>query len=122
MNAKWGKYYYSAFISCINPDGTYNVYYPEDGEKRTNVPPKEIKPPLMAGKSSRNTEAYLERTFCYSSDSEDDIQSGEFVVSKLSTNNQFMCTRVKFNENEPTETIELDMGYVIKKIAKYADE
>ena len=65
MNVKYSDgRFYSAFVTSVNTDGTYNVYYLGDGLRLDNIPHDDIKIPLMkGGKSSSNVNSYVHRIF-----------------------------------------------------------
>ena len=115
------KKYYSAFISFNNPDGTYNVYFVGDGTTRDNVPYHEIKRPIMrGGKASADAHSYCGRVFYDEGD--ENFAAGEFKVLELTRENNFICQRVKLNDDDGSEVEEFDISYTINRINKYEEE
>ena len=125
VNARYsdGKYY-GAFISKVNDDGTYLVYFQECGTLLFDVPAQHIKVPIMSGKTSKNLNKYRGQVFFDKGgvDNETGIyfEPGEFVVKSVTSDNNFLCGRVgspPTDEDEP-----FDISYVIKRIREYEEE
>ena len=128
VNAKHedGKFY-GAFVSYVNDDGTYQVYFVEDSTKRDNVKHNDIKIPLVSArqKSFGHWDKYKGKVFYDAgtvadeeSDSEaEDFAPGEFVVKGVAANDNFLCLRVGTQE-----TSTFDIGYVLRRIRKYEEE
>ena len=109
---------YAAFISAVNPNGKYRVYFVDDGVRMDNVDHEDISLPIMAGKSSRNASDYEGAVFFDEGGVVDGkfIEKGEFVVKRVATNDNFACTRL--GEEEAQEEM-FDMRYAIERIQKY---
>ena len=112
MNAKYkdGKFY-SAFITSVNHDATYNVYFLGDVTLLENVPHDNIKVPLMkGGKSSSNVNSYVGKIFF--DEGGEGFEPGEFKVMSVGADNNYMCKRIGSVE-EPEV---FDMGYTIRRV------
>ena len=118
------KKYYSAFISFSNPDGTYSVYFVGgNADTRHNVPHHEIKRPIMrGGKASADVQSYYGRFFFDEGD--DTFAPGEFEVLNLTRDNNFVCQRVKVNDDDDDcpHVEEFDISYTIDRINRYEAE
>jgi len=128
VNAKHkddGKFY-GAFISCVNVDGTYKVYFTEDSIQVDNVEHKDIKLPIATKRqqSFGNWEKYIGKLFYDPGTKENtkkkitEFQPGEFVVLCVVCDNNFLCGRVGSEKEE----YPFDIGYVLKRIRKYEEE
>lgn len=54
VNAKTAGAYYGAFITAVNTDMTYNVYFTEDPDcKGDNIPHKFIKKPIQTQRNKK---------------------------------------------------------------------
>jgi len=128
VNAKHsnGKFY-GAFITSVIPDGTYIVYYPEDGDTDEDrvVKHEEIKSPLPSDRQKTFThwsdykgKVFYDEGTVEDSD-EEPFEPGEFVVQGvIDGTTNFSCARVGTEE----KPIEFDIGYVIGRIRKYEEE
>jgi len=124
VNARYsdGKYY-GAFISNVNGDGTYQVYFAECGTVQDGITENDLKVPIMSGKTAKSLDKYRGQVF-FDEGGVDEVtgsyfEPGEFVVKAVAPDNNFMCTRVESpdDEGEP-----FDISYVIKRIRKYEEE
>ena len=125
MNCRYknGKFYF-AFVRKVNEDGTYGVYFPEDSEPLDNVPAAHIKSPITRGKTTNQLSKYKGMVFFDKGSTGEDpkvpyFEAGEFVVSAIGENNNFICLRV--GEEGDSEEI-FDIGYVIARIREYEEE
>ena len=124
VNAKYtdGKFY-GAFISTVNVDGTYNVYFQcvTDAEPLNNVPHSHIKKPITTKKSVPHWDNYLGKVFFDEGTNEDGVffEAGEFIVKKVTANNNYICTRVGDSDGDGEE---FDISYVIKRVKIYEEE
>ena len=115
MNAKYedGRFY-SAFVTSVNHDGTYNVYFLGDALRLDNVLHDDIKVPLMkGGKVSSDVKTYVNKIFF--DEGGEGFQPGEFQVVGVGKDNNYLCKRLG-SEDEPEE---FDIGYTIRRINIY---
>ena len=120
-----GKFY-GAFITAVNDDGSYRVYFPEEPDcPLDNVPAKAIKKPIMGGKSSMCLIDYKGKVFFDKGTPRDDpdddyFEPGEFIVHSVADGNNFDCLRV--TETDETKVIPFDIGYCMKRIRVYEEQ
>jgi len=125
---------YGAFITAINTDGTYEVYFPEGAKECHNVPAAHIKKPIMGGKTSAPLQDYVGKQFFDAGTTEAEakksqksggnleyFEAGEFVVKSLASNNNFNCLRVDDIDIEDNY-VPFDIGYSIERIREYEEE
>ena len=125
---------YGAFIMVINPDDTYDVYFPEWSELCHNVPASRVKKPIMGGKTSTSLQKYVDKTFFDAGTTKAEaknsqksggkleyFEAGEFVVKSLAPDNNFNCLRVDDVDIEDNY-VPFDIGYAIERIRKYEEE
>ncbi len=131
VDCRWkdGRFYVAQITKFNATADTYNVYYPEDGERLYGVDKDDIKQPLQISRSRAfsNSSQVLGKTFYdegsrRSIDCEENFSCGEFIVRKFSSNNNFICERVRFNDEEDVELLEFDIGYVTKRVRAYEEE
>ena len=127
MNAKHkdGKFY-GAFVSFVNTDGTYEVYFPCDADNPgKKVKHEDIKLPFMSERQINygHWDKFIGKQFFdegTKSDEEEDVEAfeaGEFVVKRVMEGNNYSCQRIG------TEEVSVfDIGYVIKRVRKYEEE
>lgn len=127
VNAKYsdGKRY-GAFISYVHPnEDKYQVYFIEDGIVM-DVEPKDITLPLTSGKSTQNADKYIGKIFYeeggWDKKNNRHYEEGEFMVDRITDNNNFVCVRVGVGEDEAEEVELFEMCYCIPKIRKYEEE
>ena len=122
---------YGAYISEVNADGTYQLYFPEDpdtiGDK---VQHKHIKMPFLSDrqKNFSTWDKYVGKVFYDPGTKPEDIESddeetepfeaGEFAVDKVVPGNNYSCHRVGTDETG----LIFDIGYVIKSVRQYEEE
>lgn len=131
--AKYKGTYYGAFITCVHKmTRTYDVYFPEDptcpGEQ---IPHDDIKLPIQTPrqKAFSHWDKYLGMVFfdegTKKGESPDDpdffLKAGEWVVDRVTTNNNFICMRLG-QPHDDANNMEFDIGYVINRIRKYEEE
>ena len=126
VNAKYtDNKYYGAFIVDHDEDGTYVVYYPEDSETLSKVPCRNIKKPIMSGKTSIVITDYKDKRFFDAGTGKpgDDnyFPPGTFIVKKLASNNNFYCLNVDDDDIEEN-FVEFDWGYTINRIRLFDEE
>ena len=127
MNAKSfeDNRFYGAFISKVNDDDTYDVYFPEDGTLQDNMSVTDIKTPLMSTKQPLNWNKYSGKVFADEGGVDEEtgeyFEPGEFRVGGITTNNNFICVRLRVDGSESEEEV-FDVGYVIKRIRAYEEE
>ena len=126
VNAKYtDNKYYGAFIVDHDEDGTYVVYYPEDSETLSKVPCRNIKKPIMSGKTSIAITDYKGKRFFDAGTGKpgDDnyFPPGTFIVKKLASNNNFYCLNVDDDDIEEN-FVEFDWGYTINRIRLFDEE
>ena len=115
MNAKFtdGRKY-GAFVSSVQPDGRYTVYFMENGECLKDVAHKDIVKPWTIGKTTQNLDKYIGQTFFdeggYDEGTKSFLEKGEFKVVGVAANNNFTCGRV----GELEEQVDFDIAHVIK--------
>ena len=135
VNAKCEKGYYGAFITCVNTDMTYNVYFTEDpdcdSDMTDNIPHKHIKKPIQTPRQTKFSTwyKYYGKVF-YDEDTkkgEDDkdpdycLEAGEWVVDSLAPENTFLCLRLG-QPHDDANNLQFDIGYVMRRIHKYEEE
>ena len=129
VNAKFSNNrYYGAFVCKVNEDGTYNLYFPEEWQKKPllfNVPAKFVKAPLQCSHSKRykSWHNYVGKTFVDPGTKDDpegapDFEGGEFVIAAVVDGQLFECTRAF----QPDCVEEFDIGYTLPLIRKYEEE
>ena len=121
VNARFKTKYYGAFISKVNCDYTYDVYFYESSEVTANVPEADIKLPLVV-RSNRSTTTwsnYVGRVF-FDEGTPGEFEAGEFRVESVTRDNNFWCVRVGEEDDRMGE--DFDIGYTIKRIRKYEEE
>ena len=125
VNVKYtDKKTYGAFISYVKPNGKYRVYFIEDGEVMDDVDHKDISRPLTQGKTTIKCDKYAGRIFFEKGGFDETlgktIERGDYVVKRVSTDNNFSCSRVGADPGEGE--IMFDISYVIRSIRKYEEE
>ena len=126
--ARWeDNKFYAAQIYRVHPSGKkYDVYFPEDGETRCGLSPRDLKhpkPPLPNwAKVSRKQ--FIGESFMH--DCVDDERApkgekkGQFKVMKMESDkvqeNVYMCQRMYKNGRLAKKTVWFDMGYVQKRV------
>ena len=127
--------FYGAFVSRVNVDGTYQVYFQqelrEEFQTRDNKH-EEIKMPLQTARqrsfpdwnSYKGKMFYDEGTRLKSGDWE--FEPGEFVVDGVIANKcNFLCHHI-VNGDEGVEKAdegeEFDIAYVLREIRDYEEE
>ena len=126
--ARWweDKNFYEAQITKVNPDGSYDVYFPEDSASST-VNGDDIKlKTVYVGSRAINRNDIIGRVF-YDNGTQKSINKpnfacGEFIVKGFLPNNNCSCQRVRFDDDDPVERVAFDIGYVIKRIRAYEEE
>ena len=128
VNARYSNNkYYGAFICKVNDDGTYNLYFFEEWDKKPllfNVAEKHIKKQLQCKGSKRykSWDKYVGKTFfdpgTKDEPNEPDFEAGEFVVNAVLDGQLFECARV--DEDNCIE--QFDIGYVLGRIRNYEEE
>ena len=127
VNGKFtDKRYYGAFISKVNINGTYNLYFFEEDDTplMNNVPPADIKDQLKCTASKRfaSWEDYVGKSFfdpgTQNAEGDCNFEAGEFVVTSVAKNNNFVCSRVGVHDSDE----EFDIGYVMKRIRIHEEE
>ena len=117
VNAKWtDNKFYGAFITVQHEDGTYDCYFPCDSSEVKNVMHEDIKIPMMKGKTTLGLSQYEGKVFYDEGD--DDFESGEFQVKCITTDNNFICSRLFGDKGEEV----FDIGYVIRRVRLYEEE
>ena len=122
--------FYGAFVSCVNPDGTYQVYFTEDSEKGFDVAHKDIKKPIstVRQKAFDHWSKYKGKVFFDEGTTAEEqkgipnFEAGEFVVDSvdsMSNDNNFLCCRVGSTDKEKYP---FDIGYVLNQIRLYEEE
>ena len=125
MNVKYknGRTY-GAFISLVQSNGKYKVYFIDDGVIMDDVEHNDISLPLTQGKASIDRDAYVGRVFFdkggFDPDTKTLLKKGEFVVRRACRDNNFVCSRV--DEGDDGEEVVFDISYVIRNIRKYEEE
>ena len=102
-------------------NGTYDVYFLDDGQCLSNVNPQNIKIPLAMGPYTRNRSDLIGKKFYDSGsrksiDGEEDFLAGEFIVKSVNpVTNAYVCERVPAVEGG-AEGVEQEffIGYVEK--------
>lgn len=127
INAKYsdGKSY-GAFISHVHPkEDKYQVYFIDDGIVM-DVEPKDITLPLTSGKSTQNADKYIGKMFYeeggWDKKNNRHYEKGEFMVERITDNNNFVCVRAGTGEDEAEDVEQFEMCYCIPKIRKYEEE
>ena len=122
VNVKYedGKYY-GAFVSGVNVDNTYTVYFKEDAITMKNVPHADIKLPITKGRTSQHWSDYVGKTFFDKGSSNPYFAPGDFVVKEIDSDNNFSCLRVG-EEDCADNRVDFDMGYVIRRVMQYEDD
>ena len=132
VNAKSGKGYYGAFITCAHPDMTYDVYFIEDPEcDGTRIPHRHIKRPIQTTRQKlfSSWDKYHGKVF-YDEGTEkgedpDDpdyyLEPGEWVVDRVVEDNCFLCMRLG-RPHDDSNNVKMDIGYVMRLIRKYEEE
>ena len=90
VNAKYedGKYY-GAFVTGVNVDNTYAVYFQEDSITMRNVPHADIKLPITKGRTSNHWSDYVGKLFFDKGSSDPYFAPGDFVVKEIDVDNNF---------------------------------
>ena len=125
INAKFedGKYY-GAFISRVNVDGTYMVYFVDDSTVLDCVAHKDIKTPLTSDRQKNygNWSKYKGKVFYEAGKNWKGFKPGRFVVKEeVVSNNNYRCCRVGSGVIE-SAPIEIDIGHVIHQIRVFEEE
>ena len=115
---------YGAFVSCEHDDGTYDVYFVDDGTIRENIPSNQIKKPLMKGKTAMSWDDYCGKIFMDEGDVDEEtgkyFEPGEFVVKKVITSVQeYECHRV--TDDGDGEIENFDISHAISLIRTYEE-
>ena len=89
-----------------------------------DVDSKDISRPLTQGKTTISRSKYAGKVFFekggFDKTLKKHIQRGDYVVKRVSTNNNFSCSRV---DGDPGEgEVKFDIAYVIRAIRKYEEE
>lgn len=123
--------YYGAFVSRVNGDDTYDVYYTENGDKGQGVKAKHLRFPLQSERQSKfpNWHKYAGQVFydagTKKGECEDDpdysLEAGEWVIDRVTTNENFVCLRIgrPFKEEDIEE---FDISYCMRRIRKTEEE
>ena len=121
VNARWsdGKYY-GAQIMCRLRDGTYKVYYTDDGEVLQHVQLEHIRMPLMQPAMTRDLT--VGRVF-YDDGKVDGVNMftpGKWKVDRVNHKNvaEFVCKRLTGGVEEVGEFQEFDVGHVMREVVK----
>ena len=122
---------YSAFITVTHSDGTYDVYFLEDGETASGLDSSHIKRPLVSTrlKTYPNWESYHGEVFFDAGtkkgedpdDVDYELEAGEWMVQSITADNNFICCRLGRPHREEDNEI-FDVSYVIRMIRKYEEE
>ena len=121
VNARWeDRKFYGAFVTSVNDDDTYDVYYTEDSRSFQNVKHADIKAPIMSGKTALRWDQYKHKVFYDEGNESESFRPGEFKVKEVTTDNSFICTRVFGDEDD--DDVVFDIGYVIRRIRLYEEE
>ena len=96
--------YYGAFITETHSDGTYDVYFLEDGETASGLDSSHIKTPLVSSrlKAYPNWESYHGEVFFDPGtlkgedpdDADYELEAGEWMVQSITADNNFICCRL----------------------------
>ena len=121
VNAQWsdGKYY-GAQIMCRLRDGTYKVYFPDDGEVLQHVQLAHIRMPLMQPTMTRDST--VGRVFYDDGkvDGANMFTPGKWKVHRVNHKNvaEFVCKRLTGGAEEVGEFQEFDVGHVMREVVK----
>ena len=127
VNVKYtdGKFY-GAFISRVNQDGTYGIYFLEDSISMKQVSHDNIKKPITKGRTACHWSKYFGKLFSDDGGTDEKtgtyFEPGEFVVKSVTDSDNFICRRLTGNDGMDTEDVEFDIGYVVYRIRKYDEE
>ena len=118
--------FYGAFVSCVNADGTYQVYFIDDCDVgEAPLEHSDIKLPIATkrNKCFDHWTKFVGKVF-YDTGTKADakkkieaFEPGEFVVKEVAADNNFLCCRVG-----TTDTYPFDVGYVLAQIREYEEE
>ena len=120
MNAKWtdGKMY-SAQIMAHTVNGTYDVYFPDDGEVLYGVSPCDVRGPLV--KPTLTRDDTVGRKFF--DDGGELFLEGTWVVESVDSDNpsEFKCRRLTGGE-DVGEIVNFDVGHVMRMVKQTEKE
>ena len=103
--APFNNNYYLAHVTHVHEDGTYTVYFPEDGDVENRIPGSRLRP--SDGRSMRR-EAMIGKDWYFSGDK--DVAKGQWEVKKIN-GNVYACSRL--TGRGPVVSEEFDIGFVI---------
>ena len=112
---KWKrKEWYLAHITAANPT-SYDVYFPDDGKTKKNVPFKDVREPDSFVKAYHRGDLIGRTFYC---DGDVDLAPGEWKVRKIGEGNTYTWVRMTGGGRNPKNCEEFDIGYVIREIVR----
>ena len=112
-------------------DGSYDVYYIDDGDTASSLKPAHIKRPLDSSrqKDFGNWNKYCGKVFFDEGtkkgedkkDPDYELEAGEWVVDAVTCDNNFICCRIGRPFREEDNEI-FDISYVLRRIRKCEEE
>lgn len=103
---------------CRLRDGTYKVYYPDDGEVLQHVQPQHIRPPLLPPTMTRDSTVGQIFYDDGNVDGKSLFVPGKWRVERVNEKNvaEYVCKRLTGGV-EVGELQEFDVGHVMREVA-----